>query len=63
MQMGAASGVVDAATLPYNLLPIAGTCYHVGVAGFTLHGGNGWASMWHGAAADFVQSLDVITVG
>lgn len=62
-QMGLSSGSVDSATLPYNRLPIAGTCNHVGVAGFTLHGGNGWSSMWHGAAADFVQSLDVVVVG
>lgn len=62
-QMGNPSGNVDAALLPYNRLPVVGTCHRVGVAGFTLHGGNGWASMWHGAAADFVQSLDVVVVG
>lgn len=61
--MGSPSGLVAEKLLPYGRLAIVGTCHGVGVAGFTLQGGDGWASMWHGAGADFVQSLDVVVVG
>lgn len=61
--MGAKSGDVARATVPQGFVPIIGTCQDVGVAGFTLQGGSGWASAYNGPASDNVLSLDVITVG
>lgn len=44
-------------------LPSIGTCQDVGVGGFALQGGLGWVVRYHGTAADFIQSLDVVVVG
>lgn len=51
------------ATVPTGFVPIVGTCQNVGVAGFSLQGGSGWASCYNGPASDNVLSLDVVTVG
>lgn len=61
--MGARSGALFNETLPRGVMPVAGHCQHVGVAGFTLNGGNGWGSRYFGAATDNVLSMDVVTVG
>ncbi len=63
LQMGVNSGEVAAALVPKKRLPSIGTCLHVGVAGFALQGGLGLVLRYHGAAADFIQSIDVVTVG
>lgn len=63
VQMGAKSRDVAKATLPYGVVPLVGTCSGVGVGGFTLQGGDGWAGRNLGAAADSVLSMDVVTVG
>jgi FAD/FMN-containing dehydrogenase len=62
-QLGAKSGDVARATVPSGFVPIVGTCQDVGVAGFTLQGGSGWASAYLGPASDNVLSLDAVTVG
>jgi hypothetical protein len=62
-QMGARSGALFNETLPRGVMPVAGHCQHVGVAGFTLGGGYGWGSRYFGAATDNVLSMDIVTVG
>lgn len=61
--MGVKSGEVAAALVPKKRLPSIGTCFNVGVAGFALQGGLGFVLRYHGVAADFIQSIDVVTVG
>ncbi len=63
LQMGVKSGEVAAALVPKKRLPSIGTCFNVGVAGFALQGGLGFVLRYHGVAADFIQSIDVVTVG
>ncbi|KAK9905734.1 hypothetical protein WJX75_005354 [Coccomyxa subellipsoidea] len=63
VQMGARSGALFNETLPRGVMPVAGHCQHVGVAGFTLGGGYGWGSRYFGAATDNVLSMDIVTVG
>ncbi|HSH74382.1 MAG TPA: FAD-binding oxidoreductase [Longimicrobiales bacterium] len=52
---------VDAATQPYGLATPGGTVSSVGVAGFTLGGGQGWLSRRHGLAADNLLAAEVVT--
>ena len=64
LQMGVKTGTVAyALTNKYHRLPSIGTCFNVCVAGFALQGGLGLIFRYHGVAADFIQSMDVVTVG
>lgn len=64
VQMGVKTGTVAfALTHKYHQLPSIGACYDVCVAGFALHGGLGNIFRYHGTAADFIRSMDVVTVG
>jgi FAD/FMN-containing dehydrogenase len=62
--MGVKTGTVAyALTNQYRRLPSVGTCFNVCVAGFALQGGLGQIFRYHGVAADFIRSMDVVTVG
>ena len=64
LQMGVKTGTVAyALTNKYHRLPSIGTCFDVCVAGFALQGGLGLIYRYHGTAADFIRSMDVVTVG
>ena len=64
LQMGVVTGTVAyALTNKYHRMPSVGTCFEVCVAGFALQGGLGQIFRYHGTAADFIQSMDVVTVG
>ena len=64
MQMGVLTGTIAyALTNKYHRMPSVGTCFEVCVAGFALQGGIGQIFRYHGTAADFIQSMDVVTVG
>ena len=64
MQMGVKTGTVaHALTNKHRRMPSVGTCFEVCVAGFALQGGLGQVFRYHGTAADFIQSMDVVTVG
>ncbi len=63
LQTGLPSGDVAKKLVSKGRLPSIGTCKDVGVGGFALQGGLGWISRYHGAAADFIQSMDVVVVG
>ena len=64
LQMGVKTGtIVNALTNKYHRLPSVGTCFDVCVASFALQGGLGLIYRYHGTAADFIQSMDVVTVG
>ncbi|CAL5219872.1 g1792 [Coccomyxa viridis] len=64
VQMGVKSGAIaNALTNKYHRLPSIGTCFDVCVAGFALQGGLGLIYRYHGTGADFIQSMDVVTVG
>ena len=64
LQMGLVTGTVAyALTNKYHRMPSVGTCFEVCVAGFALQGGLGQIFRYHGTAADFIQSMDVVTVG
>jgi len=56
LQMGVKTGTAAyALTNKYHRLPSIGTCFNVCVAGLIFR--------YHGVAADFTQSMDVVTVG
>ena len=64
LQMGVKSGAIANALInKYHRLPSIGTCFDVCVAGFALQGGLGLIYRYHGTGADFIQSMDVVTVG
>ena len=49
-------------TEPYELFPVVAHVYGVGIAGFTLGGGNGWASSAVGHAVDSIIAFDVVNI-
>jgi FAD/FMN-containing dehydrogenase len=65
MQARVAAGVTwgefDLAAQGHGLATTGGTMSTVGVAGFTLGGGEGWLSRKHGIAADNLIGADVVT--
>ena len=64
LQMGVKTGTIaEALTHQYHQMPSVGECFDVCVAGFALQGGLGLIFRYHGTAADFIQSMDVVTVG
>ena len=64
LQMGVKTGTIaQALTKKYRRLPSIGACFDVCVAGFALHGGLALVFRYHGTAADFIQSMDVVTIG
>lgn len=63
LQTGLPTGEVAKRLVSKGRLPSIGTCKDVGVGGFALQGGLGWVTRYHGTAADFIQSMDVVVVG
>lgn len=64
LQMGVKTGTVaKALTNKHRRLPSIGACFDVCVAGFALQGGLSLNFRYHGTAADFIQSMDVVTIG
>jgi FAD/FMN-containing dehydrogenase len=61
VQAGAAWADVDRATQAHGLATPGGTVSSVGVAGFTLGGGEGWLIRKHGLAVDNLRGADVVT--
>ncbi len=60
-EAGATWSDVDAASQPYGLATTGGTVSTVGIAGFTLGGGQGWLTRKYGLAADNLLSAEVVT--
>jgi len=60
-EAGATWSDVDAATQPHGLATTGGTVSTVGIAGFTLGGGQGWLTRKYGLAADNLLSAEVVT--
>ncbi|MDX1393233.1 MAG: FAD-binding oxidoreductase [Gemmatimonadota bacterium] len=58
---GATWAEVDAVTQEHGLATPGGTVSSVGVAGFTLGGGEGWLSRKHGCACDNLMAVEVVT--
>ena len=58
---GIATRDLVAAAVPHGLVPVAGECPGVGLAGFTLGGGLGWLAGTHGAGCDHLVSVDLVT--
>ena len=52
---------VDAATQPHGLATPGGTVSEVGIAGFTLGGGQGWLTRKFGLATDNLLAAEVVT--
>ncbi len=52
--------VVDAAA-PHGLIALHGSSPDVGVVGFTLGGGHGWAGRLHGLATNSVVAVELVT--
>ncbi len=52
---------LDARTQAHGLAAVGGTVSTVGVAGFTLGGGNGYLSRKHGMAVDNLLAAEVVT--
>lgn len=52
---------LDARTQEHGLAAVGGTVSTVGVAGFTLGGGNGYLSRKHGMAVDNLLAAEVVT--
>ena len=64
LQMGVKTGTVaKALTDKYHRLPAIGACFDVCVAGFALQGGLSLNFRYRGTAADYIQSMDVVTIG
>jgi len=61
VEAGVRWGELDEVTQKDGLATPGGTVSTVGVAGFTLGGGNGYLSRRHGMAIDNLQSADVVT--
>lgn len=62
VQAGATWEQVNRETAPYDLLPPGGR-RPVGVAGFTLGGGQGYLLRTHGLASDLLREVEVVTAG
>ena len=60
-EAGARWGDVDAATQPHGLATPGGTVSQVGIAGFTLGGGQGWLTRKFGLATDNLLAAEVVT--
>lgn len=58
---GVTWGEFDAAAQGHGLATTGGTVSTVGVAGFTLGGGEGWLTRKHGIAADNLIGAEVVT--
>jgi len=61
VEPGATWAEVDAATQAHGLATPGGTVSTVGVAGFTLGGGQGWLTRKFGLAADNLLAAEVVT--
>jgi hypothetical protein len=59
---GSLVGDVDAATMRFGLATPSGGCPNVGMAGFTLGGGEGLLMTMHGAGCDNLLSAQVVLV-
>jgi hypothetical protein len=59
---GSLVGDVDAATMRFGLATPSGGCPNVGMAGFTLGGGEGLLMTMHGAGCDNLVSAQVVLV-
>lgn len=59
-QAGSLVGDMDAATSPFGLATPAGGCPNVGMAGFTLGGGEGLLMSMHGASCDNLLSATIV---
>lgn len=57
---GATWAQVNHETIPFGLLA-PGSPREVGVAGFTLGGGQGYVTRTHGLASDYLREVDVVT--
>jgi FAD/FMN-containing dehydrogenase len=60
-EAGATWSDVDAATQPLGLATPGGTVSSVGIAGFTLGGGQGWLTRKFGLATDNLLAAEVVT--
>jgi len=59
-QAGSLVGNMDAATSPFSLATPSGGCPNVGMAGFTLGGGEGLLMSMHGAGCDNLLSATIV---
>ena len=60
VQSGATWAQVNHETMPFGLLA-PGSSREIGVAGFTLGGGQGYLTRTHGMASDFLREADLVT--
>jgi FAD/FMN-containing dehydrogenase len=58
---GVTWGEFDKANQEYGLATTGGRVTTTGVAGYTLHGGNGWCDRTFGLAVDNLLSVDLVT--
>jgi FAD/FMN-containing dehydrogenase len=61
VQPGATWAAFDRSAQAFGLATTGGTVSSVGVAGFTLGGGEGWLTRKHGLAVDNLVAADVVT--
>ncbi len=60
-EAGAVWGQVVDAAAPHGLIALHGSSPGVGVVGFTLGGGHGWAGRLHGLAANAVVAVELVS--